>query len=58
MTKTLKKGDVVTFKNETYRFIVDSVWHGGEIVHLELENERGEYCYAIPSKSLEKVENK
>ena len=32
MTKTLKKGDVVTFKNETYRFIVDSVWHGGEIV--------------------------
>lgn len=58
MTPVLKTGDVVTFKSNSTRWVVHSVWHGGEIVHLELENERGEYAYAIPAKSLEKVENK
>ena len=57
MTPVLKTGDVVTFKSNSTRWVVHSVWHGGEIVHLELENGGGP-AYAIPAKSLEKVENK
>ncbi len=53
MTK-LKKGDIVRFKENQSRWIVDSVWHGGEIVHLELENGGGP-AYAIPVKSLVKI---
>ncbi len=55
MTKRLKKGDVVTFRNKETRWVIHSVYYGGEMVHMELENERGEYAYAIPSKSLVRV---
>jgi len=53
MTK-LKVGDIVRFKENQSRWIVDSIWHGGEIVHLELENGGGP-AYAIPVKSLVKL---
>lgn len=55
MTKRLKKGDVVVFKGTSSRWVIDSVWHGGTIVHLELENGGGP-AYAIPVTSLEKVD--
>ena len=52
MTKRFKKGDVVSFKGKETRWIIDSVWHGGTIVHLELENGGGP-AFAIPVESLE-----
>ena len=54
MTKRLKKGDVVTFRGKSTRWVVDSVFYCGEIVHLQLENGGGP-AYAIPSTSLQKV---
>ena len=52
----IKKGDIVRFKENQSRWIVESVWHGGEIVHLELENGGGP-AYAIPVKSLVKIKS-
>ena len=54
MTKRLKKNDVVTFRGCSTRWIVDTVFYCGEIVHLELENGGGP-AFAIPSTSLVKV---
>ena len=54
MTERFKTGDVVRFRGKDTLWVIHSVWHGGTIVHLDLENGGGS-AFAIPVTSLEKV---
>ena len=59
MTKRIKKGDVVRFHSNQSRWVIHSVWHGGTIVHMTLENEvMGEgAALSIPVRSLVKLQD-
>ena len=59
MTKKMKAGDIVRFIGKESRWIIHSIWHGGTIVHMTLENQpMGEgAALSIPTKSIEKIQD-
>ena len=39
MTNRIRKGDIVSFVGKSTRWVIHSVYHGGTIVHMTLEDE-------------------
>jgi len=60
MANKIRKGDIVSFVGKSTRWVIHSVYHGGTIVHMTLEDEvMGEgAALSIPTKSIEKVQDR
>lgn len=60
MTRGIRKGDIVSFVGKSTRWVIHSVYHGGAIVHMTLEDEvmgKGA-ALSIPNKSIQKVQDR
>ena len=60
MANKIRKGDIVSFVGKSTRWVIHSVYHGGTIVHMTLEDEAiGEgAALSIPTRSIEKVQDR
>ena len=60
MTNKIRKGDIVSFVGKSTRWVIHSVYHGGTIVHMTLEDEvMGEgAALSIPTRSIEKIQDR